>query len=389
MPNSPIDECIQSRVGVAFPGAMVAVRLGNRLVTLRAFGNSHIHPEPVPVRADAIFELASMTKPLSTGLLILAAFDRGLLTPETTVGSVVTDAHPSTRDLTVHQLLTHTGGLPAVPMLQRFFPDPRWIDPAEAERRLLGLPRETTPATDVVYSCTGFQLLGVMLQRVTGWTLTRLFAEWIAAPLGLPTAGLQPQVRFGEAGDWRARSVATEYCPWRDEWVRGYVHDESAYCLDGNAGNAGLFATIAEVLTLTEVWANAGAARPYGAGSGASAAGEAFEAHRGTAPVQLVRPETIGAATRCYTEGMAQRRGRAVQFNTAEAAGGPALSSDSFGHTGFTGCHFWIDPTRELTVVAMCSRLQYGREATLEPIKQFRQELHRAVVTELGCRLRR
>jgi CubicO group peptidase (beta-lactamase class C family) len=81
---------------------------------------------------------------------------------------------------------------------------------------------------------------------------------------------------------------------------------------------------------------------------------------------------------------MAQQRGLGVQVNAPDAAGGPDLSPDSYGHTGFTGTSFWIDPDRDLTVVAMTNRLQYGRDATAESIKQFRRELHSAMLAVIS-----
>jgi CubicO group peptidase (beta-lactamase class C family) len=75
-----------------------------------------------------------------------------------------------------------------------------------------------------------------------------------------------------------------------------------------------------------------------------------------------------------------QRRGLAwVLWTPQDCAGGPSLSPRSFGHTGFTGTSLWIDPERELLVVALTNRVHNGRE-DLAGIQAFRPRLHDLVV---------
>ena len=436
-----IDTCVKSHLGTTFPGVALAVYVGGRPVVRSVYGNRREHPVRARLNGDDLFDVASLTKPLATGLMTLVLMDQGAITLATTIGAVLPEAHASLHEVTVKHLLTHTAGVPAIPGLQHFFPDARAVDAVATTTHLLAIAQERPTGTEVVYSCTGFQLLGLMLQRITDSTLPILFRRLVAGPLGLPWAGFRPLAhhvprplpavdrarglddsaafggtpassadpatratpasssgpatggppalggpptlggtsalgRLPALGGTSARGArdddtgpdytqpphppiaATEWCPWRRRWVHGEVHDEGAYCLAGNAGNAGLFATLDEVSTLARVWA-------------------------GSNDVPLLTEETRRNAVRSHTDGMAQRRGLAVQVNDGDAAGGPALSDDSFGHTGFTGTHFWVDPERELTVVSLSSRLQYGRDETLEPIKRFRRDLHHALVTEL------
>ncbi len=353
--------CITRWIGRAFPGVAVAVKPG-REEPFRAFlGAGAVHPERSPLSEESVFDLASMTKPLATGVLILRLIDRGRLEMDATIGDLVPDLHASTGAITIERLLTHTAGLPAIPMLQSNFPDPRSVRRTAALDALKRITPEARPGEAVVYSCTGFQLLGLVAEHLYGRSIGRSFAEEIALPLGLKSAGFVALSGApGNESTHRARrAVATEFCPWRKRWVRGEVHDESAWCLRGEAGNAGLFATLDDALALTAVW------NPH---------------HDGE---RLLSRDTLADATRSWTDGYAQQRGLSVQLNSDDASAGPALSQRAYGHTGFTGTSFWIDPERDLTIVTLSSRLQYGREETAESIKSFRRELHAAVVEDL------
>ena len=353
--------CITRWIGRAFPGVAVAVKVGHEEVFRSFVENGAIYPERLPLSSDSVFDLASMTKPLATGVLILRLIDQGRLDLDATIGDIVSDLPASTGAITIEHALTHTSGLPAIPMLQSHFPDPLSVRRTAALDALKRIAPETPRGESVVYSCTGFQLLGLVVHDLYQRSIARSFTDEIAKPLGLRNAGFIPlsDASKGESAHFARRAVATEFCPWRNRWVRGEVHDESAWCLHGEAGNAGLFATLDDVLALTGVWSL------RGDGTG------------------ILSHAILARAVRSRTDGKAQRRGLSVQINSEEASAGPALSHNAYGHTGFTGTSFWIDPERDLTIVALSSRLQYGREETLESIKGFRLELHAAVVEDL------
>jgi CubicO group peptidase (beta-lactamase class C family) len=73
-----------------------------------------------------------------------------------------------------------------------------------------------------------------------------------------------------------------------------------------------------------------------------------------------------------------------VQLVAPEIAGETGLSSRAFGHTGFTGTSFEVDPERQLVMIALTNRVYYGREATDEAIRRFRLAFHRRAVEEFG-----
>lgn len=325
-----------------FPGAVVLIEKKGKVALSVVRGDRQVQPVREPMTADTLFDLASLTKPLATAPLTLLVAAQGI-DLDSPLGRYLPGVCADSRDLTLRQLLLHTSGLPAVPDLYTAFPDAAAVDRDAAERLLLSRRPLGRPGAEVVYSCTGYQLLGLFLRRVTGLPLRELFRTVVAEPLGAADLLFNPP----EAG----RCAATERCPWRGRWIRGEVHDENAWCLGGDAGNAGLFGTAAAVLRLLGVLAAADQFRPMRAS---------------------------------FTDGLNRRRAVGFMMHDAEAAVGPLYSSDSFGHTGFTGTSVWVEPAAELTVVTLTNRVHLGRAETQDKLVAFRRALHEAALRDWG-----
>lgn len=363
----PVTGVLTSHLGRTFPGVAVAILRGDEIRFRRVFGLGQREPREEPLGENTLFDVASLTKPLATTLVALRLIDQGHLGLHDPIGGYLPGLPRSLRSLTFHELLTHTAGLPAVPLLHHFFPDAGSVTRHEARAHLLRIAPERVPGAEVEYSCTGFQILGEVLAAAAGARLDELFRSLVAEPLELRHTRFAPDPRSVED------CATTEWCPWRKRWLRGEVHDESAYCLEGVAGNAGLFSTLDEIVRLADVFRRTGPGHPGGRQDGG---GEGGGRDRG-----FIAPALLEAATRSHTDGMAQRRGLGVQVNSPDAAGGAALSLNSYGHTGFTGTSFWIDPDRDLLVVALSNRVHFGRDKTAEAIKRFRHELHEAALS--------
>ncbi len=322
-----------------FPGAVVLVEKKGRAVISLARGDRQVQPAREPMTADTLFDLASLTKPLATAPLVLLVAAREGIGLDSALGSRLPGVCAESGALTLRELLLHTGGLPPVPNLYKAF-DASSVDRDEAERLLLSRRPERAPGSEVVYSCTGYQLLGLWLRRVTGKSLRELFREKVAAPLGLAD-----DLLFNPPDS--SRCATTELCGWRKRWMRGEVHDENSWCLGGDAGNAGLFGTAAAVLRRLE---------------------------------ELASDDLFAPMRRSFTDGLNRRRAVGFMMHDAEAPVGPLYSSDSFGHTGFTGTSVWVEPAAALRVVALTNRVHLGRAETDTKLKAFRVALHEAAL---------
>jgi CubicO group peptidase (beta-lactamase class C family) len=319
---------------------------------------------PQTVSSETIYDLASLTKVLAVTPLVTVAVRRGLIRWDTRVQEVLPEL-PADRPVgraTVAELLQHTAGLRAWHPL---YAEPG-ADPGRIEATIARLELEPLGGARHRYSCLGFIVLGVMLERVMGDPLRHLFTELVARPLGVeasigfwdsriwppdliaspatsPGAEAALCGSLGLAASWLERSSPAELRP----------DDGNARFLGGSAGNAGLFGTIGAVAAI---------AREFIGGGELLTADEA---------------ETVASCGGRWTPG-----DRAYGWSSAGIAGGssgPWMSSGSIGHTGFTGTSVWVDRERKTILVLLADRVHPGHHgADLQPL---RRAFHRIVLT--------
>ena len=331
-----------------------------------------------------LFDAASLTKPLATAPLALIARDSGALDLAAPIGRYLPDTNADAAGIPVGALLTHTSGLPSIPAIERAFPylaersglkksdrttgsdriydedGAPAIDRAQAVKALLAIEPERPVGQGVVYSCTGYMLLGLILERISGQALGELYRTALADPLGLPRArfasGLDP-----DGGPTPIEGAApTEFCAWRGRRVRGQVHDESAYCFGGQAGNAGLFVSLEDVRRTAEAYLSGSAAANQGAGATAG----------------LLSPRSLSDLAQDRTPGLNEARSLGFRMNDGSTFAGPLWPASSFGHTGFTGTSLAIWPERRMIAVVLTNRVYYGRERTMQKMADFRVAFH-------------
>ncbi|MGP9539100.1 serine hydrolase domain-containing protein [Brachybacterium sp. AOP43-C2-M15] len=287
------------------------------------------HDDEQPIDEDALFDLASVTKPI-VALALLRLVDRGALHLGTQVGEVLPDWPDTPLARTdLRSLLTHTSGAPG--------PTPLWREHRDRDALLRALARlELDPPGRWCYSSMGFITLGLVAERAAGVPLDRLVSREVTGPLGMH------RTTYGPVDPRRA--VATEDCPWRGVVVRGQVHDENAVVLGEAAGHAGLFGTAGDLGRL------------------------------GTALLrrELLSPE-LDRAMRGAEDG------RPLGWWPREQCSylGGEYGADAFGHTGFTGTSLVLDPSADRWAVLLTNRVHPTRES--EGFGAVREAFHREV----------
>lgn len=385
------------RAGVdegVFPGGAAAVFLGGKIVHLSATGDAQVVPEPVSLKSDAVFDLASLTKVLATTAAAAMVVGRRLAGLDEPVWRFLPEfGRGGKKAVTLRHLLAHASGLPAWrPLFLEVLADPGG-KPLFGERpnyreRLAGSRRgrslvfeavcnmrlERPPGTEAVYSDLGFVVLGRVLESLFKTSLDRLVVKELYSELGLPSLAFRP---FDEKPRRAPQLVATgvrrprEPAPGQEKLVPapdpalppsvrlGEVDDDNAFAMGGVAGHAGLFGNARDVaafgaLVLEEL-----------GGASRLASPQAWEEF-------CRRDATPGSS-------------RALGFDTpagdAPAAGAKMAASRTFGHTGFTGTSLWVDRERQLSVALLTNRVHPSR-ANLA-ITAFRPRFHDAVVEAL------
>jgi CubicO group peptidase (beta-lactamase class C family) len=310
---------------LAFPGAVLEVGDSTRAIWSEAFGRLTFNPASPPTALETVYDLASLTKVLSTTSLLMRAVEHGTLDLDDPVGHHVSEWQGADRaHITIRDLLSHASGLPSH---RHYYRELSGHD--AILRAICAEPLDYVPRTKSVYSDLGFMLLGFVLDQ--GRPLVHRF-DALKAEIA-PADDLQ----FHPPDVWRRRTAPTEVDWWRSRLLCGEVHDENTFVLGGAAGQAGLFGTAAAV------------------GSFARHLLQILDGRVGA-----FREETV----RAFTARRADVPGsRALGWDTMlpTSSCGTRMSPLAFGHTGFTGTSLWIDPERRIYAILLTNRVHPTR----------------------------
>jgi len=309
-----------------YPGAAVVVGRKGAAVWEKGFGRLGWTSDAgsvVPERS--IYDLASLTKVVGTTTAVMILFDEGKIRLDDRVVQYIPEFTGGAKDVvTIRMLLEHRSGLPAGRDLWRLASSPE-----EARAAVISTPLFAPPGKYVEYSDLGADMLGFVVEAVSGEKLDKFLDTRVFAPLGMT------DTRFRPDGSLRGRIAPTELNPPRGYPLRGEVHDENAYALGGVAGHAGLFSTASDLAVFAQMMLNGGS-------------------YNGS---RIVADSTVKLFTRRAVAT------RALGWDTCAGKGscGEYLSSTAYGHTGFTGTSLWIDPEREMFVVLLTNRVHAAK----------------------------
>jgi CubicO group peptidase (beta-lactamase class C family) len=186
----------RQRTSEPFSG-VVSLRQADSILFERARGDA-IRSESIPIRVDTRFQIASGCK-LFTSVAINQLFDQGKLAPDTLLRDCVGVPLPGfAPDISVHQLLTHTSGVPdyfdeAVmddyEELWRQQPMYKMRQPADFLPLFQGKPMQAPPGSTFVYNNGGYVLLGLIVEHITGVPFPKYVNEHIFLPAGMHDSG--------------------------------------------------------------------------------------------------------------------------------------------------------------------------------------------------------
>ena len=304
-------------------GCVVCVGRQGKIAYLKAYGYRQIEPEEIEMTIDTVFDMASITKPVATATSAMLLVQRGSLKLSDRVAEHLSEFAQNGKDqVTIEDLLLHQSGLT---------PDNALADyeagPAKAIENVYALSLRAEPKAKFMYSDVGFIVLAELIRKKTGRDVHEFSQENLFRPLGMNETGYLPRQEL------RDRAAATEQRDGR--WMRGEVHDPRAYCLGGVAGHAGLFSTAQDLAVFAQMLLNGGE-------------------YDGT---RILEAETLNTMTAGHkvSSGI---RGLGWDKQTGYSSNkGDGFSERAFGHGGFTGTTFWVDPELDLFVIFLSNRL--------------------------------
>ena len=330
------DVVLQSVRAGEIPGAVLAVVRQQRIAYLKAYGNKQVFPDTVPMRVNTVFDLASVSKSVSTALSVMILLERGRLRLLDDVSLYVPDFRPWTDSVTGEQqtirlvhLLTHTSGLPPyapVDELKLIYTTP---NPNGLMEYIAGVRRNSAPGTAFDYSCLNFITLQHVIENVSGMSLQAFARAHIFEPLKMVHTDYNP------TGETLQRTAPTERQP-DGLALRGLVHDPLARVMNGGvSGNAGLFSDAADLAALAAMLLNDGVLNG----------------------VRILHPLTV-RAMRSVPAGY-EAFGRALGWDVASgyAKDGDLFDVSAYGHTGYTGTSITLDPETSTAVILLTNRV--------------------------------
>src|SRR5690348_4829484 len=343
----------------AFPGGVLAVGLDEKLL-LHPFGRLSYSAKSSAVKADTIYDVASLTKVIVTTTAIMMLVAKQQIDLDVPIERYLPPCSGASESvdwrnrITVRQLLLHTSGLPAH---REFFRKAK--TPADVRKQLLAETLNNPSGAKIEYSDLGFILLGDIVERLTGKKLDHFAQSEIFAPLGMRNSFFNPQRSL------RVRIAPTqEDKTYRKRLLDGEVDDANAFAMGGVAGHAGLFSTANDIAAFAQMMLNGG-----------------IYAQTRILPRSIVQQFT----KRVQVGDSARAMGWDVP--TGESSSGRYFSRQSYGHNGFTGTSIWIDPEKDLFVILLTNRVHPS--AANEKIRQVRPALHDASIETLGLSRRR
>ena len=353
--NESISAFLQSRIDAGdFPSAVYLVAEKSEVKFHGALGYAVVAPERIGAKLDTIYDVASLTKPLVTGLLLAKNIDEGEIETDTRIGDQLFELiDSSVAERTITELATHRSGLPAWLPLYLLTDSPESIASVIAEQS--GVEEK------VEYSDLNFIALSLLLK-----SLDTAFGQEVVDRLGLKRTVFNPtahgfdchEIAASEKGNEYERQTCEDQFPeiriprsaFRDYQIWGEVHDGNAYFMGGVAGHAGLFSTAEEVFKIAQQFLP-----NY---------------------TRLLKPETCDLFRTNFTKGLNEDRSFAFQLASTEGStAGSKMSPESFGHTGFTGTSLWIDPIKDRVFVLLTNRT-HNHPLPFVNINSVRRKFH-------------
>ena len=395
------------------PGIQVVVAKGNDIIVDGAYGK--LDKNGPEVNNETMYDLASVSKALGTLPGIMMAVDSGYMDIDTPISQYIPGMRrDDKKDLLVKEFLFHETGMPpAISPYDIVFDTttfkgrlitpkkdadhPTWIMPdawghkdAKLRKDLVSTVRTETfdrpiargmwgsqATTDTLmniiygqklranknyrYSCLNFCLLKDAEERATGvphdkWADTRLWE-----PLGAWSITYNPADNGFDVSNIAPTEVDTYL---RRQHLQGYVHDETAAFLGGVSGNAGLFANAGDLAKICRMWLNGGT---YGGDTLMSPG--------------VVKLFTTTKSPTCHRGlGFDKPNTERPEWSSTIEEAGPQV----YGHTGYTGPVFWVDPKNDIIFIFLTNRVNPTRDSKIFNASGVRGKLFRQVLRALA-----
>ena len=320
-----VDEAVRQG---PYPSAVLAVASADRLL----LKHSVAKPGQPPAREDAIFLLASITKPIVATAIMRLVEEGRLLLSDPVAKHIPEFASAGKQRVTVYQILTHTSGLSEEEWL-REMAGPRRASVADLVRMACRAPLRFEPGCQYEYNSFSFYVLAELIARLGGMPYPEYLRRCIFRPLGMRDTSFAPE------GDGRLRAMPVYNVGEPDFGPRLAYYTSVAF------PGGGLWSTAADLVAFGQTFLRGGRFADY----------------------HLLSPAAIEAMTRLHTAGMTEivdGQPAPARYGLGWGKPGPGLlaSTRAYRHGGATGTLLLVDPEWDLVFVFLTN--QWGIAGT-------------------------
>ena len=347
----------------AYPGCQLLVAKDGKVVYNRAYGRLTYDTNSAPVDTATVYDIASLTKATATTLAVMRLVEIGKIKLDDKISRYVPYLkHTNKRNITVREALSHFARLKDY--------DSYWKKAKDDDDPYMSVLKQIAKSDlykerKYVYSDLGFILLGDMVRYVSGETLDHYVQRIFYRPMGLTHTTFCPLEHGVELATIAPTEQDNDY---RHRLVHGTVHDQNADVMGGVAGHAGLFSNASELFKIYQMLLNGGTldGRKY------------------------FNSETIKLFNTRHFADLGNRR--ALGFDkpmfkpTKAGQTATEVSQSSFGHTGFTGTMFWVDPEYNLVYIFLSNRVHPSATPNKLAKMNIRTDIQSLIYKSMGVR---
>ena len=364
--DSIINDCIEKG---ACPGCQLCMAKDGKIILHKCYGY-HTYECKQPVKHDDLYDWASITKITGPLPALIRLYDEGKYNLDIPFSKYWPDFIKSNKKrITSREILAHQARLkPGIFFWKKailqdgaldstiFSTHPNKDFSVRVSSNLYMNYKNISTMMKLIkeskllkkakykYSGMGFYIYPFIIENLTGQDYQSYLKNTFYAPLGASTVTYNPYLHFP-----LSRIIPSEKDNFfRHEILNGFVSDEAAAMLGGVSGNAGLFGSANDLSKIMEMYLQNG---KYGG-------------------VNFLSKKSLSEFTRVQYKKNENRRGlgfdKPALYNNKrkpeECYPAVSISSESYGHTGFTGGMTWVDPKENILFVFLCNRVYPTRE---------------------------
>lgn len=347
----------------AYPGCRVLIARNGSIIFDESYGHL-TYKNDEAVSTQTVYDLASITKIVSSTAALMHLQDRGLINLDHNLCDYIEVPDTSScYNMNLREMMSHYAKLPSwIPFYLNTIDDGRLKFDVYRKTPTQGFTTKVAeglyirnsfvdsiykqingialrPEKEYRYSDLGYYFIQRIIEEHSGMALEEYVDSVFYHPMGLRTMGYLPLERIDTS-----QIAPTEYdMLFRKQLIRGYVHDPGAAMMGGIGGHAGVFSNAEDLAAMMQMFMNGGTfgGRTY------------------------LTEEVLNEYTSCHYCEEGNRRGVGFDKPALEPDSGPTCndaSPASFGHTGFTGTLAWADPEEDLVYVFLSNRVYPNAE---------------------------